>query len=72
VSGVVSARRLQRFIPRPGKELEREQAEIEMTRVGVPDEVMEGLDFEEGEGDQDEGEVDDVVLGEQEVIGEVD
>ena len=72
MSGVVSARRLRRFIPRPGTELEREQAEIEMTRVGVPDEVMEGLDFEEEEGDRDEGEVDDVVLGEQEVIGEAD
>jgi hypothetical protein len=70
VSGVVSARRLRRFIPRPGTELEREQAKIEMSRVGAPDEVMEGLDFEE-EGDRDEGEVDDVVLGEQEVVGEM-
>jgi len=71
VSGVISARRLRRFTPRPGTELEREQAEIEMRRVGVPDEVMEGLDFEE-EGDRDEGEVDDVVLGEQEAVGEAD
>jgi hypothetical protein len=30
---------------------------------------MEGLDFEE-DGDRDEGEVDDVILGEQEVVGE--
>ena len=71
MSGVISARRLRRFTPRPGTELEREQAEIEMRRVGVPDEVMEGLDFEE-EGDRDEGEVDDVVLGEQEAVGEAD
>ena len=43
-----------------------------MSRVGVPDEVIEGLDFEEEEGDQDKGEVNNVILGEQEVIGEVD
>ena len=71
VSGVVSARRLRRFVPRPGTELEREQIEIEMDRVGIPDEVMEGLDFEEEEGDRDEGEVDDIVLGELEVVGEM-
>jgi hypothetical protein len=40
VSGVVSARRLRRFVPRPGTELERKQVEIEMGRVGIPDEVM--------------------------------
>jgi hypothetical protein len=71
VSGVVSVRRLHRFIPRPGTELERKQIEIEMDRVGIPDEVMEGLDFEEEEGDRDEGEVDDIVLGEQEIVGEM-
>jgi hypothetical protein len=71
VSGVVSTQRLCRFIPRPGTELEHEQIKIEMNRVGVPDEVMEGLDFEEEE-DQDEGEVDDIVLGEEVVVGEVD
>ena len=71
VSGVVSARRLRRFIPRPGTELEREQIEIEMGRVGIPDEVMEGLDYEEEEGDWDEGEVDDIVLGEGEIVGEL-
>ena len=43
-----------------------------MNRVGVLDEVMEGLDFEEEDGDRDEGEVDDVILGEQEVVGETD
>ena len=42
-----------------------------LSRVGVPDEVMEGLDFEEEEGDWDKGEVDDVNLGEQEVVGEM-
>jgi hypothetical protein len=67
VSGVVSARRLCRFIPRPGTELEREQMEIEMSRVGALDEIMEGLDLEEEEGDRDEGEVEDIILGEQEV-----
>jgi hypothetical protein len=41
-----------------------------MDRVGIPDEVMEGLDFEE-EGDRDEGEVDDIVLGEEEIVGEL-
>jgi len=71
VSGVVSARRLRRFIPRPGTELEHEQIEIEMGRVGIPDEVMEGLDYEEEEGDRDEGEVDDIVLGEGEIVGEL-
>jgi hypothetical protein len=72
VPGVISARRLRRFIPRLGTKLECEQAEIERNRVGVPDEVMEGLDFEEEDGDRDKGEVDDVVLGEQEVVGETD
>jgi hypothetical protein len=61
-----------RFVPRPGTELEREQAEIERSWVGAPDEVMEGLDFEEEDGDRDEGEVDDVVLGEQEVVRDTD
>jgi hypothetical protein len=72
VSGVVSAQRLHGFIPRPRMELECKQIEIEMDRVGIPDEVMEELDFEEEEGDRDEGEVDDIVLGEQEIIGEMD
>ena len=71
VSEVVSVRRLRRFIPRPGTDLEREQIKIKMDRVGILDEVMEGLDFEEEEGDQDEGEVDDIVLGELEVVGEM-
>jgi hypothetical protein len=67
VSGVVSAQRLHRFIPRPGTELECEQIKIKMSRVGVPDEIMEGLDLEEEEGGRDEGEVEDIILGEQEV-----
>ena len=33
---------------------------------------LEGLDFEEEEGDWDEGEVDEIILGEQEVVGEVE
>lgn len=66
VAGTVSARRLRRFVPRPGTILANEQIDIEMSRVGVPDEVMEGLDFEEEEEDRDEGEVEDVDLGEEE------
>jgi len=42
-----------------------------MGRVGILDEVMEGLDYEEEEGDRDEGEVDDIVLGEGEIVGEL-
>ena len=70
--GTVSARRLRRFIPRNGTALAREQFELESKRIGAPDEVMEGLDFEEDEVDQEEGVVDDVVLGEgEEVDGDI-
>ena len=61
-AGTVSARRLRRFMPRPGTELWREQMKIEMLREGAPDEVMEGLDPED-EADKDEGDVKDVELG---------
>ena len=44
--------------------------EIKAQRVGLPDKVMEGLDLEE-EGDRDEGEVKDVVLGDHETGVEV-
>lgn len=64
VAGTVSARRLRRFIPRVGTALAFEQLELEAGRVGVPDEVMEGEDFEEDVVDQDEGDVADVELGE--------
>ena len=53
-----------------GTSLATEQLEIEAKRVGVPDEVMEGADFEEDGVDQDEGDVEDVDLGEREA-GEV-
>ena len=46
-----------------GTELAREQAEIESRREGVPDEVMEGLDFEEDDVDRDEGDVEDIDFG---------
>ena len=62
VGGMFSARRLRRFIPRPGTELAMQQLEIESKQVGVPDELMEGLDFEEDEMDGEEGTVEDVVL----------
>lgn len=68
IAGTVSARRLRRFVPRVGTELAQEQMEIEAKRVGVPDEIMEGLDFEEEEGDWDKGEVEDVILGEGESL----
>jgi len=63
VAGTVSARRLRRFIPRVGTALAFEQLELEAGRVGVPDEVMEGEDFEEDAVDQDKGDVEDVELG---------
>ena len=62
VGGMFSAQHLRRFIPRPGTELATQQLEIESKRVGVPDEPMEGLDFEEDEMDGKEGTVEDVVL----------
>ena len=62
VGGMFSARHLWRFIPRPGTELVTQQLEIESKRVGVPDEPMEGLDFQEDEMDGEEGTVEDVVL----------
>jgi hypothetical protein len=72
VAGMVSARRLRWFVPREGTALAREQLELESKRVGAPDEVMEGLDFEEDQADQEEGVVEDVVLGEgEDVDGEV-
>jgi len=40
-----------------GTELAKAQAEIESRQEGVPDEVMEGLDFEEEDVDKDEGDV---------------
>lgn len=69
IAGTTSARRLRRFVPRPGTALAREQAEIEASRVGRPDEAMEGLDLEEEEVDREEGEVEDVDLGEQDFDG---
>jgi hypothetical protein len=61
--GTISARHLQCFIPRSGTELVRELAEIESRREGVPDEIMEGLDFEEEDVDKEEGEVEDIDFG---------
>jgi hypothetical protein len=70
VRGTISARCLRRFIPKFGTELFSEQAVLEMERAGRPDEVMEGLDIEDEEErpeDDDEGEVEDVTLGEGEL-----
>jgi hypothetical protein len=58
---------LRRFIPTIGTALFAEQAALERERAGGPDEVMEGLDVEEDPVDQDEGEVEDVALGDAEV-----
>jgi len=70
--GTVSARHLRWFIPREGTALAREQLELESKCIGAPDEVMEGLDFEVDQVDQEEGVVEDVVLGEgEEVDGEI-
>lgn len=66
----VCARRLQQFVPHLGTTLGNEQLEIKAWRVGLSGEVMEGLDLEE-EGDQDEGEVEDVILGDRETGVEV-
>jgi hypothetical protein len=72
VVGMVSARRLRQFIPREGTALAREQLELESKHIGALDEVMEGLDFEEDQVDQEEGVVEDVVLGEgEEVDGDI-
>jgi len=54
VAGIVSARRLRRFVPRPGTGLADEQLVKESARESVPNEEMEGLDFEEDEVDHDE------------------
>ncbi|KAJ7060417.1 hypothetical protein C8F01DRAFT_1084159 [Mycena amicta] len=72
VSGRISARRLRRFVPRVGTALFEEQTAMELDRAGGPDEVMEGVDIEEEEPEDDsreEGEVEDVVLGEGELQG---
>ena len=66
VAGTVSARRLRRFVPREGTELAHEQLELESKCVGAPDEVLEGLDFEEDQVDLEEGVVENVALGEDE------
>jgi hypothetical protein len=72
VAGTVSVRCLRRFVPREGTALAHEQLELESKQVGAPDEVMEGLDFEEDQTDQEEGVVEDVVWGEgEDVDGEV-
>ena len=65
VAGTVSARRLQRFVPRPGTELALEQLGKESERETVPDEEMKGLDFEEDKVDCDEGNVEDVALADE-------
>ena len=70
IAGTVSARRLRRFTPRPGTMLAREQIEIEANRESMPNEPMEGLDIEEEDGDRDEGEVEDVDLGEHDFDGD--
>ena len=62
VSGMFSARRLQRFVPRPGTELAAQQLEVESKQVGLPDEPMEGIDFEEDAVDGEDGDVEDVLL----------
>ncbi|KAJ7509640.1 hypothetical protein B0H11DRAFT_1960482 [Mycena galericulata] len=68
VRGTISARRLRRFNPRMGTALFEEQTKLEIGRTGGPDEVMEGIDLEQGPEDEDEGEVEDVVLGEGELL----
>jgi hypothetical protein len=61
-----------RFVPREGTALACEQLELESRRISAPNEVIEGLDFEEDQVDQEEGVVEDVVLGDREdVDGEV-
>jgi hypothetical protein len=55
--------------PWRGTELFEEQTKLEMGCPGGPDEAMEGMDLEV-EAD-DEGEVEDVVLGEGEVDEEL-
>ena len=62
VSGMFSAQRLRRFVPRPGTELVAQQLEVESKRVGLPDEPMEGIDFEEDAADGEDGDVEDVLL----------
>jgi hypothetical protein len=68
VAGMVSVRRLHWFVPREGTALGREQLELVSKQIGAPDEVMEGLEFEEDEVDQEEGVVEDMVLGEGEDV----
>ena len=62
VAGRVSARRLRRFIPRPGTTLASAQWKVESERVAKPNEPMEGADFEDDAVDVHEGEVEDVRL----------
>ena len=62
VSGMFSAQRLWRFVPRPGTELSVQQLEVESKQVGLPDEPMEGIDFEEDAADGEDGDVKDVLL----------
>jgi hypothetical protein len=56
------------FVPREGTELAHKQLELEYKHVGTPDEVMEGLDFEEDQVDLEEGVVENVALGEDEDV----
>lgn len=62
VAGRVSARRLRRFIPRPGTTLASAQLKVESERVAKPNKPMEGADFEDDAVDVHEGEVEDVWL----------
>jgi hypothetical protein len=65
VAGIMSAQRLWRFVPRPGMGLADEQLVKESARESVPNEKMEGLDFEEDEVDHDEGDVEDIALADE-------
>ena len=62
VSGMFSTWWLWRFVPRPGTELAVQQLEVESKRVGLPNEPMEGIDFEEDAMDGKDGDVEDVLL----------
>ena len=62
MAGRVSARRLRRFIPRPGTTLAIAQLKLESERVAKPNEPMEGANFEDDAADVHEGEVEDVWL----------
>ena len=39
-----------------------QQLEVESKQVGLPDELMEGIDFEEDDVDGKDGDVEDVLL----------